>query len=137
MTEFDAEVVTATSPSELIKISSPIVSVIENIRQPASVIEANSEILNISLNCEEAKRTQESPQSLVMLNLNLCREIKNSSVSIINTTNGFKAQLFKLTAKNYRTDFIQLSKGTNILVIESVLKDGQKKVQTLEILSGS
>ena len=138
MTESESESSQPTSPAELIKISAPVVSFIPTNRMPASSNEAKNEILNFRVNCEEEKKPSLSAmQSLVMLNLNLCHEVQPTGVSITNMTNGFKAQLFKLTAKNYRTDFIQLNKGTNILVIESVLKDGQKKVQTLEILSGS
>ena len=135
----DSEVDAAPiKPAELIKIDAPIVSHVEGNRSPASIQETKNEILNVRVNCDEEKKSQQNAlNTFVMLNLNLCHEIKNTGVSLTNMTNGFKAQLFKLTAKNYRTDFIQLSKGTNILVIESVLKDGQKKVQTLEILSGS
>ena len=138
ITEADSEDTPALSPAEMIRVSSPVVSIISKTRAPASIPEMKPEILNVRVNCAEEKKTQQnSLQPLVMLNLTLCHEIKSTGVTLTNRTNGFKAQLFKLTAKNYRTDFIQLSKGNNILVIESVLKDGQKKVQTLEILSGS
>jgi hypothetical protein len=135
----DSEVEAApVTPAELIKIDSPVVSAVSKSRAPASIAETKNEILNVRVNCDEDKKSQQNAlQSFVMLNLNLCHEIKNTGVSLTNMTNGFKAQLFKLNTKNYRTDFIQLSKGTNILVIESVLKDGHKKVQTLEIVSGS
>ncbi|MBC7421657.1 MAG: hypothetical protein H7328_13090 [Bdellovibrio sp.] len=131
----------AHNPAEMIRANPQVLEkAFESKRQPASSAENKSAVMNVSLNCEDAnKKIQKSTNDqLVMLSLTICEEFKLiSSIAMTNVTNGFKAQIFKMSAKNYRTDFIQLSKGTNILLIESVLKDGHKKVQTLEILSGS
>ena len=102
MTESDSDSTAPISPAELIKISTPVVNVIPTTRAPASVPEIKTEVLNVRVNCEEEKKSQQnSLQSLVMLNLSLCHEVKAPGVTLTNMTNGFKAQLFKLTAKNY------------------------------------
>lgn len=81
--------------------------------------------------------SKKSKQSLVMLNLNVCEDLKSSRhIWIKNQTNGFKAQVFKMGDKSYRTDFIQLNSGINKMSVEAVLKDGQKRVQALQITSG-
>jgi len=79
-----------------------------------------------------------SDQHLVMLELSSCADLKEKhQLWVKNETNGFKAQIFRLEDSKFKTDFIQLNKGANKLSLEGILKDGQKVVQTLEILSGS
>ncbi len=109
-------------------------------RDPAAVQSQKTEVLKADLFCEnkERARFKKVSQTLLMLNLNVCTELKSSRhIWIKNVTNGFKAQVFKTGAKDYRTDFIQLSSGNNKLLIEAVLKDGQKRTHSLEIISGS
>ncbi len=138
-TEVDSHV--TYSPAELIRAESvATASKVESKRRPSSLSEVKNELVSVTLPCtDDAKKIQKnSRDQLIMLNLNLCETDKAAqSVSMTNKTNGFKAQIFKMSAKNFRTDFIQLNKGLNILEIESILKDGQKHVQTLEMLSGS
>jgi hypothetical protein len=102
--------------------------------------EKTNETLKVDVYCKNTgpARFRKTSENMVMLNLNICEEIKSlRHIWIKNETNGFKAQVFKTVGKNYRTDFIQMSNGTNKLSIESILKDGQKRVQSLEIISGS
>ena len=112
-------------------------------RQVASLTPANaSQIISKNFFCNhsiETKTTTTSVESqLVMLDFKICRDLKNvTSVSLYNQTNGFKAHIFKTDNFSYKTDFIQLEKGTNKITVEVVLKDGQKKQDSLVILTGS
>lgn len=109
-------------------------------RTPAGLGAERKETLKVDIFCSGGgkARFKKVPQSLVMLDLNICEALKSERhVWVKNTTNGFKAQVFKTGNQNYRTDFIQLNSGNNSVIIESVLKDGQKRTQSLEILSGS
>lgn len=56
-----------------------------------------------------------------------------SHLKLLNQTNGYSAQLFKINKTDANTDFIQLENGDNILQFEISLNDGQKKMQTLKI----
>lgn len=56
-----------------------------------------------------------------------------SNLKLLNKTNGYSAQLFKINKTDANTDFIQLENGDNILHFEISLNDGQKKTQTLKI----
>ena len=110
-------------------------------RQPASV-KINSlskdQKLAFVLFCDSKNLRSEVKAQLLMLELTSCHDLKDKhQLWIKNETNGFKAQVFRLTAKKFKTDFIQLSSGKNIISIDGVLKDGQNLKQTLEILSGS
>jgi hypothetical protein len=75
---------------------------------------------------------------MVMLNFRLCKQAKLiDTVSVLNETNGFRAQIFKSHDSKFKTDYIQLNSGSNKIIVEVILKDGQKNVDSLEILSGS
>ena len=77
-------------------------------------------------------------KNLVMLNFKLCKDQKKiATVSLMNKTNGFKAQIFQPNTESYKTDYIQLSDGSNNIVVEVVLKDGQISRESLVILTGS
>lgn len=109
-------------------------------RQPAAVDSEKRETLKVDIFCDSSvkARFKKVPQPLVMLDLNFCESLKSTRhVWIKNMTNGFKAQVFKTGDRKFRTDFIQLNSGNNKVVIESILKDGQKRTQSLEIISGS
>jgi hypothetical protein len=109
-------------------------------RTPAAVDSNRKETLKVEAFCSGGgkARFKKVPQSLVMLDMSLCETLKSERhIWVKNSTNGFKAQVFKTGNKNFRTDFIQLNSGNNRVIIESVLKDGQKRTQSLEILSGS
>lgn len=78
------------------------------------------------------------PKSLLMLNFKLCKDQKKiAMLTLTNKTNGFKAQIFQPDAESYKTDYIQLSEGSNNIVVEVVLKDGQISRESLVILTGS
>lgn len=86
----------------------------------------------------EKNRFKKVTQQLIILNFKICKPVKSvRHVWVKNYSNGFKAQVFRLSEKKYQTDFIQLNKGSNQLLIDFVLKNGQKKSQQLEIIAGS
>ena len=102
----------------------------------SSKVIAQSFFCNHSLNSKTATTSVDS--QLVMLDFKICKDLKNvESVHLVNQTNGFKAHIFKTDNFNYKTDFIQLDKGSNKITVEVVLKDGQKKQDSLVILTGS
>ena len=95
----------------------------------------------ISLDCQElfAENSKISSASVssdhVILKLSHCsrqfNQVKN--IELINKTNGYNAQLFRLSKTHFNSDFIQLDKGTNQLEFEISLNDGQKKLQIFKI----
>ena len=111
-------------------------------RGPASVQAELGTSLNKSFFCNHSldSKTASSKVSknLVMLNFKLCKDQKKiATVSLMNKTNGFKAQIFQPNLESYKTDYIQLSEGSNNIVVEVVLKDGQISRESLVILTGS
>ncbi len=110
-------------------------------RKPASVENHQSgkdQKLALMLFCDSKSLHNVAHAQMLMLELTSCHQLKDKhQLWIKNETNGFKAQIFKLTAKKFKTDFIQLSPGKNIITVDGVLKDGQTIKQTLEILSAS
>jgi hypothetical protein len=112
-------------------------------RNVASVTTAgSSQVLTQNFFCnhsvEKKTVTANVDSQLIMLDFKICRDLKNvESVSLANETNGFKAHIFKTDSFSYKTDFIQLDKGSNKITVEVVLKDGQKKQDSLVILTGS
>lgn len=92
----------------------------------------------IKVFCDSSPIKMNSDKSLLMLEVSSCRELYGKhQIWIKNVTNGFKAQVFKTGDLKFKTDFMQLTSGSNKIEIEGILKDGQKVVQTLEIQSGS
>lgn len=95
----------------------------------------------LSLDCQElfADNSKISSASVssdhVILKLSHCAKQFDQvkSVELINKTNGYNAQLFKLSKTNFYSDFIQLDKGVNQLEFEISLNDGQKKLQIFKI----
>ena len=95
----------------------------------------------ITLDCQElfAEKSQTSLASVssdhVVLKLSHCtkpfNQVKN--IELINKTNGYNAQIFKLNQTQFNSDFIQLDKGINQLEFEISLNDGQKKLQIFKI----
>lgn len=113
-----------------------------NLRSPSSIVEKKTEAqdqkLAIIAFCDPKTLHLKSTTHLLMLELTSCLPLKEKYLlRIKNETNGFKAQVFKVNSKKFKTDFIQLNQGINKILLEGVLKDGQKIVQTLEILSAS
>ncbi len=94
--------------------------------------------LKVQIFCDSENLKLKSAKYLVMLELSSCIPLQEKhQLWVKNETNGFKAQIFKTESEKFKTDFIQLNKGMNKVILEGILKDGQKIVQTLEILSGS
>ncbi|MCC2677627.1 MAG: hypothetical protein K0R29_203 [Pseudobdellovibrio sp.] len=112
-------------------------------RQVASIAPAAvSQVITQNFFCNHSLDTKAAAKSvdsaLVMVDFKICKDLKNvEAVHLINQTNGFKAHIFKTDNFSYKTDFIQLNKGSNKITVEVVLKDGQKKQDSLVILTGS
>lgn len=95
----------------------------------------------IALDCSElfAENSKINSASVssdhVILKVSHCskqfNQVKN--IELINKTNGYNAQLFRLSKTHFNSDFIQLDKGTNQLEFEISLNDGQKKLQIFKI----
>lgn len=133
------DVVAETRVSSLDNIRTDIIKVNPRlVRAPANAGQVESLSLTKDFFCGSALSSEKVSQHMVMINFKLCdSEKKFEDVSFVNESNGFKAQIFKLEDGNYKTDYIQLNKGTNKLNIEVILKDGQKRIESLEIVSGS
>jgi hypothetical protein len=111
-------------------------------RTPASVNVATDTTLSTQFFCPHEKTLQMPMQkvkkNMVMLSFKICLDEKLiQSVTLFNETNGFRAQIFKHDLGQYKTDYIQLNNGSNKVQAEVVLKDGQKTVDSLVILTGS
>ena len=122
-------------PASFVKIDKKLSS-----RQPASSVTpaTREQKLSFVLFCDSKILSGAAQAQMLMLELTSCSALKEKhQLYIKNETNGFKAQVFKLTGKKFKTDFIQLSPGKNIITVDGVLKDGQIIKQTLEILSAS
>lgn len=123
------------------KIENNLAEVVVPARVPASVQETKMPTLEKDFFCNHSlddSRSERIPKSMVMLNFKLCKENKLiDKISIKNETNGFRAQVFKTDNFKFKTDYIQLNSGSNRIMVEVILKDGQKNVDSLEILSGS
>lgn len=118
------------------------VPVLPKTRGPASIQPEAGTSLSKSFFCNHSydNKTASSKVSknLVMLNFKLCKDQKKiAAVSLMNKTNGFKAQIFQPDVESYKTDYIQLSEGSNNIVVEVILKDGQISHESLVILTGS
>lgn len=95
----------------------------------------------LSLDCQDifvggANLTSASVSSdHVILKLSRCNSALSQvkKIELINKTNGYNAQLFKLSKAELNSDFIQLEKGLNQLEFEISLNDGQKKLQIFKI----
>lgn len=144
--DFESEkAIGSRSPEEIVRATeakNPLAAILvdeKKTRRPAGLKSEKKEALKVDIFCSDPSnsRFKKVSQSLVMLDLNICEVLKSERhIWVKNTTNGFKAQVFKTGTQNFRTDFIQLNSGNNNLVIDSILKDGHKRTQSLEILSG-
>lgn len=112
-------------------------------RAPASVNVPTELSLSTQFFCKDEKNalvkpTQKVKKNMVMLRFKICLDEKQiQSVTLFNETNGFRAQIFKHNLGQYKTDYIQLNDGSNKVSAEVVLKDGQKSLDSLVILTGS
>lgn len=94
--------------------------------------------LKLSVFCKPENLSANLKTNLAALELSSCVELKDKHQLLVkNETNGFRAHVFIVELGKFKTDFIQLKRGTNKIVFEGILKDGQKIVQTLDIISGS
>lgn len=109
-------------------------------RRPAAVNTDSAFVLKKELLCERVgpALSDRVENRLVMLNFRLCHEAKGvREVVVENQSNGFRAQIFRMEDQSFKTDYIQLNEGMNRLKLLVVLKDGQKREESLEILSDS
>lgn len=95
----------------------------------------------LKLDCQDlfannAKLTSATVSSgHVILKFSRCNSTitEMKKIELVNKTNGYNAQLFKLNKAELNSDFIQLDEGENQLEFEISLNDGQKKLQILKI----
>lgn len=112
-------------------------------RRPASQNQNDLSVLQKEFLCKTATTMQNKvsdrvSKNLVAISFKLCHEPKlTDRIVLENQSNGFKAHIFKINKFFFKTDFIQLNSGLNILKLEVFLKDGQKLEESLEILSGT
>lgn len=109
-------------------------------RRPAAVGTSDAFTLKKELLCQRIgpALSDRVTNRLVMLNFKLCHEVKGVREMLIeNQSNGFRAQIFRMEDQSFKTDYIQLNEGMNRLKLQVVLKDGQKREESLEILSDS
>lgn len=82
---------------------------------------------------------KKNDESLVVQHNNIFIKFLNCSVKqpdqiqILNQSNGYMAQIFKVQNNEYLSDFIQLKKGINTLKIDFSLNDKQTKTQIIII----
>ena len=79
---------------------------------------------------EELKKTVGSSQ--VQFNFLDCLP-KDRTLKLINRTNGYEAQIFPSRGKKVSSDFVQLQRGENELVLEISSTPGQIKTQIIKI----
>lgn len=139
--DLDSEAHSSVKPDLRANLESENIETKWTARSPASIPEPSPLALEKDFFCNhsfEGTKAQKISKSMVMLNFKLCKQSKLiESVSVSNETNGFRAQIFKSNDSKFKTDYIQLNSGSNKIIVEVILKDGQKNVDSLEILSGS
>jgi hypothetical protein len=131
--------------SEMMKQNTLQPKVEESERAPASVSDSSRLQIGSAVLCRHGSYKTGVSHSvgrrLVMLDFKVCPGLEDlaqkESFKLENTSNGFKAQIFRIDRDNFKTDYIQLNEGLNKLSFEVVLKDGQKRIESLDILSGS
>jgi hypothetical protein len=122
-------------PVEMVKSEEPTFFTLDEIKKPTSFQ------TSLNFDCQEifgdnAKPTAASVTSdHVILKLSHCAQTLGhvKKIELMNKTNGYNAQLFKLNKAEFNSDFIQLDKGVNQLEFEISLIDGQKKSQVVKI----
>ena len=122
-------------PVEFIKDEEPTFFALDEIKKPTP-FETSLKLDCQDLFVENSKLTSASVSSdHVILKFSRCNtafsQIKK--IDLVNKTNGYNAQLFKLNKAELNSDFIQIDKGVNQLEFEISLNDGQKKLQILKI----
>ena len=139
--DFENDLQIAAKPDLRSKIEDELAETKWAQRQPASISESRPLALEKDFFCNHSlddSKPEKILRSMVMINFKLCKESKLiEKISLVNETNGFKAQIFKSEKSKFKTDYIQLNSGANKIIVEVILKDGQKNVDSLEILSGS
>lgn len=103
---------------------------------------SDNHVLAKELFCSEDGKKSVTKKSIkenrLVMKFSLCKALGNfESIHMVNESNGFRAQIFKLSQKQFKTDYVQLSVGLNKIKIQLILKDGQIREEWLEIISGS
>lgn len=122
-------------PIEVVKDEEPTFFALEEVKKPTP-FETTLKLDCQDLLVDSAKLVSASVSSdHVILKLSRCNSALSQfkKIELINTTNGYNAQLFKLNKAEFNSDFIQLDKGLNQLQFEISLNDGQKKLQIFKI----
>jgi hypothetical protein len=112
-------------------------------RQPASVILQKTDVLqektkskigkslSIDIACDNRDLGEIQVSHLRLRGVH-CGSL-SGEVTIKNESNGFTAQVIDLKDKNYTTDFIDLTEGTNQLIISRKGPEGQIQEQKIQV----
>lgn len=128
--------VPASIKSVAIAEEEPTFFALEEIKKPTIPFETTLKMDCQDLLVDDTKLVSASVSSdHVILKLSRCNSALSQvkKIELINKTNGYNAQLFKLNKAEFNSDFIQLDKGLNQLEFEISLNDGQKKLQIFKI----
>ncbi len=124
------------SPAERFNDRSPAAT--ESSASGVAVDRKPQQKIKLSIFCNPESLKSAFKTHLASLELSSCVELKEKhQLWVRNETNGFRAHVFNVERGKFKTDFIQLKQGNNKIVLEGILKDGQRVVQTLDIISGS
>ncbi|MFN3454741.1 MAG: hypothetical protein ACK41T_07230 [Pseudobdellovibrio sp.] len=92
---------------------------------------------SLQLKCSDMVKGHLSQQSISAQHLTFklveCDLKEVSKIAMVNKTNGYSVQLFKISRSHMSSDFIQLERGENQFEIEISLISGQKKLQSFKI----
>lgn len=122
-------------PAEIVQDEEPRFFALEEIKKPVP-FETTLKLDCHDLLVDNTKLTSASVSSdHVILKFSQCSNAlaQVKKIELVNKTNGYNAQLFKLNMAELNSDFIQLDKGLNQLEFEISLNDGQKKLQIFKI----
>ena len=134
MQNFSSRTPASIRPVEIVK-EEPTFFALEEVKKPTP-FETTLKLDCHDLLVDNTKLVSASVSSdHVILKLSRCNTALSQfkKIELINTTNGYNAQLFKLNKAEFNSDFIQLDKGLNQLQFEISLNDGQKKLQIFKI----
>lgn len=105
-----------------------------------NVSSALREFAHYDLSCDKKGLSKKFKQTVaghvIQLRGKICTpNLKESEIEIINNSNGFTASTFGNGSNKYLTDFIQLQKGDNEIVIRYRESSGKNVEEVIHILS--
>ena len=139
LSELQSQQIQKRSPASINKVENSLIQPLNLFAdEPAKKIAFET---TLKMSCEEIFEDKFGLKQLnvnsnhITLQMTNCFEQAHqvNNLKLLNQTNGYSAQLFKINKTDAKTDFIQLENGDNILHFEISLNDGQKKTQTLRI----